>query len=89
VLLGTIIAATLVAFSGFDPVKLTEYVVVFSAAALPLTYFPVLVVANDPEYMGDKTNGRFTNAFGFLFLVLVCVVAVATIPLMIITRAGA
>jgi Mn2+/Fe2+ NRAMP family transporter len=89
VLLATVVVATLVAFSGYDPVKLTEYVVVFSAAALPLTYFPVLVVANDPLYMGERVNGRFSNVVGFAFLVLVLVVSVATIPLMIITRAGA
>ena len=33
----------------------------FSAVALPLTYLPILVVANDPDYMGDKSNGRFAN----------------------------
>jgi Mn2+/Fe2+ NRAMP family transporter len=89
VLLGSIIVAMLIALSGFDPIKLTEYVVVFSAAALPLTYFPVLVVANDPTYMGTRTNGRFSNVVGVIFLILVLVVSVATIPLMIITRAGA
>jgi Mn2+/Fe2+ NRAMP family transporter len=89
VLIGSIIVAGLIAFSGFDPVKLTEYVVVLSAAALPLTYFPVLVVANDPSYMRDKVNGRFANFFGFIFLVIVTVVSIVTIPLMIITRAGA
>src|SRR4051794_22103598 len=89
VLLASIIVAMLIAFSGFDPIKLTEYVVVFSAAALPLTYFPVLVVANDPTYMGRRVNGRFSNFVGVIFLVLVLVVPIATIPLMIITRAGA
>jgi manganese transport protein len=89
VVLATIVIATLIAFSGYDPIKLTEYVVVFSAAALPLTYFPVLVVANDPTYMGKRVNGKFSNIVGCVFLVLVLVVSVATIPLMIITRAGA
>jgi Mn2+/Fe2+ NRAMP family transporter len=89
VLLASIVVAALIAFSGYDPVKLTEYVVVLSAAALPLTYFPVLVVANDPQYMRDKVNGRFANIFGFAFLVVVTVVSIVTIPLMIITRAGA
>src|SRR5436190_168758 len=89
VMMFSIAAAALIAFSGFDPVKLTEYVVVLGAAALPLTYFPVLVVANDPTYMKDRVNGRFSNTFGVAFLVLVIVVSVATIPLMIITRAGA
>ena len=47
-----------------DPIKVTEYSVVFSAVALPLTYFPILVVANDPDYMGDHVNGRLANGAG-------------------------
>jgi manganese transport protein len=87
VLVGVVIA-TGVVLTSFDPVRITEFVVVLSAAALPLTYFPVLVVANDPEYMGEKVNGRVTNALGFAFLVLIVVVSVATLPLMILTKAG-
>ncbi len=37
-----------------DPVAVTEYSVVFSALALPLTYLPILVIANDPDYMGER-----------------------------------
>ncbi len=40
--------------TGVDPITVTELSVVFSAVALPLTYFPILVVANDPEYMGGR-----------------------------------
>jgi Mn2+/Fe2+ NRAMP family transporter len=83
-----ILGATLFALSGVDPVKVTEYSIVLSAAALPLTYFPILVIANDPDYMGDRTNGRLLNAIGFVYLVVLVVVSVATIPLMIITRGG-
>jgi len=35
--------------TGIDPIKVTEISVVFSAVALPLTYLPILIVANDPE----------------------------------------
>ena len=45
-------------------------------------------MANDPDYMGDKVNSRFTNALGSVYLLLLMVVAVATIPLMILTKAG-
>jgi Mn2+/Fe2+ NRAMP family transporter len=62
--------------------------VVFSAVALPLTYFPILVVANDPDYMGDRVNGRLANGLGSVYLVLVVVAAVAAIPLMLVTKAG-
>ncbi len=71
-----------------DPIMLTEYSVVFSAIALPLTYFPILVVANDHTYMGNHVNGRLANVLGSLYLVVVLVAAVAAIPLMVITRAG-
>jgi hypothetical protein len=39
--------------------------------------------------MGDKVNSRFTNALAFPYLLLLLLVSVATIPLMIITKAGA
>lgn len=55
-----------------DPVAVTEYSVVFSAVALPLTNFPILVVANDPDYMGEQVNGRNNNALSTVYLVLVC-----------------
>jgi manganese transport protein len=74
--------------TGADPVKVTEYSIVLSAAALPLTYFPILVIANDEGYMGDERNGRIANAFGTVYLVVLVVVALAAIPLMIITKGG-
>lgn len=74
--------------TGADPVQITEYSVVFSAIALPLTYIPILIVANDPEYMGEHVNGRFMNAAAVVYLVLVLAASIAAIPLMIITGAG-
>ena len=71
-----------------DPILVTEMSVVFSAVALPLTYFPILVVANDPDYMGEYANGRLANVLGVLFLVLILVASVAAIPLLIWTRLG-
>ena len=77
------------ALTAVDPIKVTEYSIVLSAAALPLTYFPILVVANDPDYMGDKVNGRVReHDRAASTSCLLTVVAVATIPLMIATKAG-
>jgi hypothetical protein len=45
-------------------------------------------VANDPDYMGDTVNSRFTNALGSVYPLLLLVVAVVTIPLMVLTKAG-
>jgi Mn2+/Fe2+ NRAMP family transporter len=78
-----------VLMTGVDPVKVTEYSVVFSAIALPLTYLPVLVIANDPQYMGEHVNGKLQNAVGLVYLVLIVVASLAAIPLMLLTGAGA
>ena len=71
-----------------DPIMVTEYSVVFSAVALPLTYLPILVVANDRTYMGRYRNGRVANVLGSIYLVLVLVASLAAIPLMVVTGAG-
>jgi Mn2+/Fe2+ NRAMP family transporter len=87
VLLSTVLAVA-VLLTTVDPVAVTEYSVVFSALALPLTYLPILVIANDPDYMGEHVNGKLANLLGSVFLVVIVVVSAAAIPLMIITRGG-
>jgi Mn2+/Fe2+ NRAMP family transporter len=84
----SLIGAAMLALSTLDPIKITEYSIVFSAVALPLTYFPILVIANDSDYMGDKTNGRITNFLGTVYLVILICVSIAAIPLMLATKAG-
>jgi len=74
--------------TGVDPVILTEYAVIFSVVALPLTYLPVLLIARDPTYMGDRANGIVGNVLGWLYFVIILVVALAAVPLMLITQAG-
>jgi manganese transport protein len=78
----------LIVLTGVDPIKVTEFSVVFSAIALPVTYLPILLVANDRAYMREYTNGRLANVFGFGYLVIIVIVAVAAIPLMIVTNMG-
>jgi Mn2+/Fe2+ NRAMP family transporter len=78
-----------VLMTGVDPILVTEISVVFSAVALPLTYFPILVVANDRDYLGEHANGALSNTLGTIFLLLVVVAAVTAIPLMVITHMGA
>jgi Mn2+/Fe2+ NRAMP family transporter len=74
--------------TGADPIKITEYSVVFSAIALPLTYLPILIIANDPEYMGGYVIGRGVTAAGLVYLVIILIASLSAIPLMIITGAG-
>jgi manganese transport protein len=88
VTLVSIVLGALLVLTSIDPIKVTEYSIVLSAAALPLTYFPILIVANDPDYMGDNVNSWLSNSFGTVYLCLLIVVSIATIPLMILTKAG-
>jgi Mn2+/Fe2+ NRAMP family transporter len=83
----TILAAG-VLMTAVDPILVTEFSVVFSAVALPLTYFPILVVANDPDYLGEHTNGPLANTLGVVYLGLVLVASLAAIPLMVLTKMG-
>jgi manganese transport protein len=88
VLVAIVVAAS-AALTTVDPIKVTEFVVVLSAAAMPLTYLPILIVANDPDYMDTKVNSRLANVLASGYLVLLVVVALATVPLMIVTKLGA
>jgi manganese transport protein len=83
-----LVAALGIVMTGVDPVMLTEYAVIFSAVALPLTYVPILLVANDPEYMGANKNGPIANTLGIIYLFVIAVIAIAAIPLLLITNVG-
>jgi Mn2+/Fe2+ NRAMP family transporter len=61
---------------------------IFSAIVLPLTYLPILVIANDRGYLGEKVNGPFANAMGIIYLVVIIAAAVAAVPIMIFTGMG-
>jgi len=38
--------------------------------------------------MGVHTNGRLANVLGFAYLIVIMVIAIAAVPLMIITNVG-
>jgi hypothetical protein len=73
---------------GINPVTVTIYAVYLGAAVLPLTYLPILVIADDRRYLGDRVDGRLANAVGTVYLLLVVAGALAALPLLIATKAG-
>jgi manganese transport protein len=77
-----------VAASGINPVEIVEYAVFFAVLVLPLTYWPVLKMADDPKVMGKHVNAGIIRALGYAYLVLIVVISVAAVPLMIITQNG-
>jgi Mn2+/Fe2+ NRAMP family transporter len=83
ILLGLGIAA-----SGINPVHIVEYSVLFAVLVLPLTYYPVLRVADDHGALGKHVNAGGIRVLAWAYLVLICVVAAAAVPLMILTHNG-
>jgi manganese transport protein len=88
VVLLAIVLASAILLTSVDPIKVTELSLVLSVAALPLTYLPILLVANDRDYLGDKVNSRFTNLLASAYLVLLLAVSVAAVPLLVVTKLG-
>jgi manganese transport protein len=86
--LAFLVLAAAVVLTGIDPVEITEYSVIFSVVALPLTYLPLMLIARDREFMGDHANGVFANVMGWTYLVVIVVLAVAAIPLLFATNGG-
>jgi hypothetical protein len=86
--LALLAVALAIVLTGVDPVMLTEYAVIFSVVALPFTYIPILLVANDKTYMGRYRNGRLANELGLFYLVVIMVVALTAVPLMLLTNVG-
>jgi Mn2+/Fe2+ NRAMP family transporter len=84
----TFIIALAIVLSGVGPLDLVEYAVVSSIVVLPLTYLPLLLIANDVKFMGKHRNGRIANVMGWLFFVIITVAAVAALPLFFATHGG-
>jgi manganese transport protein len=80
--------ALAVVLTGVPPLQLVEWSIVFSIVILPLTYLPLLLIANDRKYMGEHVNGRIANGLGVGFYALLVLVAVAALPLYVITAGG-
>ena len=82
------ILGALIILTGVDPVEVVEYSIVFSIVILPLTYLPMLLAARDKDYMGEYANGWLAGILGWAYFILVCVAALAAIPLLIVTHGG-
>ena len=84
----TFVVALAILLTGVEPLELVEYAVVSSIVVLPLTYLPLLLIANDSKYMGEHANGAFANIMGWSFFVIILLAALAAVPLFLITSGG-
>jgi Mn2+/Fe2+ NRAMP family transporter len=75
--------AGLVIFTGIDPLKLTIFSMALTALSLPITVVPLLILMNDPQYLGENRNRWIGNAAVLFISLLACIVALVAIPLQI------
>jgi len=73
---------------GVDPLQLALFASTVIALFLPISLAPFLIIMNDSQYLGDKTNKRFTNIAIICILLIAFVVAIVSLPLVIITGGG-
>jgi Mn2+/Fe2+ NRAMP family transporter len=79
-----ILAAALLILFGVDPLKLTLLSMVINAAVLPFVAIPFLLLMNDRKLLGKYSNGWISNAMAILTLVVSVILALVSIPLMIL-----
>jgi Mn2+/Fe2+ NRAMP family transporter len=87
-LLGAFAVGYAVVQTRVNPVDLTEYAVIASAVAMPLTFWPIVRVSHDRELMGHHASGAITRPLSWLYFGVICVVAVAGPVLMVLTHMG-
>jgi manganese transport protein len=74
--------------TGIKPLDLVEWAVVLSIVVLPVTYLPLILIANDRKYMNQHVNGPVSNTLGWVFYVMICLAAAAALPLYFVTQGG-
>jgi manganese transport protein len=85
---GTLFIAVLVALLGPSPIETAEYAVIFSVLALPLSYLAILFASKDKKIMGQHANATSINVLGWVSFAVIALVAIAAIPLLIVTSLG-
>lgn len=66
---------------GADPLRLTNISMVVSAASLPVTVIPLIVLMNDRRVMTSHSNGWFSNIALVLLALMSLVLFLAAMPL--------
>ncbi len=78
-----ILVSSLLILFGIDPLKLTLVTMAINAAVLPFVAIPFLLIMNDRKLLKEHANGWISNSVAAFLLVLALVLAVVSIPLVI------
>ncbi|HEY7958820.1 MAG TPA: divalent metal cation transporter, partial [Sphingomicrobium sp.] len=77
-----------IVLTGIDVMSLVEYAIAFSIVVLPLSYLPLMLLANDKSYMREYANKWLAKSLGWIYYVIVTAAAIAAIPLYLLTSGG-
>lgn len=80
-----LVAAVIIAETRIAPIALTNVTMAIGAVTLPFSFLPLLVVANDSDYMGDQRNTVGTNIVAIVVLAVLVLVTLTAIPLMFLS----
>jgi Mn2+/Fe2+ NRAMP family transporter len=86
--IATFAAALAIVLTGIEPLTLVEWAVVASIVVLHLSYLPLILIANDRKYMNEHANGPISNVLGWGFYAVLCLAAVAALPLYLLSHGG-
>jgi Mn2+/Fe2+ NRAMP family transporter len=76
-----LVAAGAIVTCGVDPLRITDIAMALTAASLPVTVLPLLVLMNDRTYLREHTNRLAGNAVVLGICCLAAVLALVSIPL--------
>jgi Mn2+/Fe2+ NRAMP family transporter len=60
-------------FSNIDPIKALVYAAVINAVIAVPILFTIMKIANDKNILGERVNGRVTNAIGWITVIIMAV----------------
>src|SRR5690348_8728194 len=83
-----LLVALAIVMTDVDVMTLVEYAIVFSIVVLPLSYLPLMLLANDKSYMREYANKWLAKGLGWIYFVIVTAAAIAAIPLYVLTAGG-
>jgi Mn2+/Fe2+ NRAMP family transporter len=79
-----LVASTLVAVMGFDPLRLTSISLALTVVIMPAVVLPFLVLMNDDRYVKTNKSGPVGNVVLAALTILGAILAIVVVPLQIL-----
>lgn len=80
---GSLLLGVLPIMFGLDPLQVTVFSMVITAASLPFAIIPFLFLMNDEHYVGEHRNGWIGNAVVIFVIGLAFLLSIISVPLQI------